>query len=310
MAIDVSGNITTQNLVPAGVATANSAVQSLSINDYSTAMIQVTGTYTGALSLQGTVDGTTWVTFGGVPLVNINTGVNSATIASAVVGIFQADVSGCQSVRITGLAAMTGTAVVTIKLTTAGGLFGLDSPIPAGTNSIGTVVLGSPATAATTSITKAEDAVHATSDSGVFALGVRYEALVAPASAAGDYSLEQVDDLGKGVMMPYAPPINQVQGTTAAMTGTADTQVVAAPGASIRNYITNLTLTNSHAAVGTVINIKDGSTVIDQIYVPALKTESIRYLIPLKLTANAILNVANVTTGSNTFVTATGFKAL
>lgn len=133
-----TGNITTQNLVPAGTATAGSAIE-VTVDDASTLAVQVTGTYTGALSLQATVDGATWVTLGGQPLINISTGVAAATIASATVGIFQADVAAYVKVRITGLAAMTGTATVTLLAAISAGVVGLDTAIPAGTNLMGKV---------------------------------------------------------------------------------------------------------------------------------------------------------------------------
>lgn len=136
-----TGSITTQNLVPAGTATAGSAVLSGSLAGFGTLAIQVTGTYTGALSLQATVDGTTWITLGGTPLININTGVNSATIASATVGIFQADIAGFKQARVTGLAAMTGTAVVSLQASAGSGVVALDAPLPAGSNQIGAVNL-------------------------------------------------------------------------------------------------------------------------------------------------------------------------
>lgn len=156
------GNITTQNLVPAGVATANSAVQLPQATDYDTVAIQVTGTYTGALSLQGTVDGATWVTLGGTQaLTNINTGAQSATIASGTTGIFQADVSGFQSVRVTGLAAMTGTAVVSIAGTAQSGVVGIDTPIQIATGQTVTVAQPTPSaislnSAATTNATNSK----------------------------------------------------------------------------------------------------------------------------------------------------------
>lgn len=137
-AATASGNITTQNLVPAGTATANSAVE-ITLNGASTLSIQTTGTYTGALSLQATINGSTWVTFGGIPLLNVNTGGYLATITSALQGIFQADVTGFAKARITGLAAMTGTAAVTLRASTAPAMMALDAALPAGTNSIGTV---------------------------------------------------------------------------------------------------------------------------------------------------------------------------
>lgn len=109
-----SGTITTQNLVPAGTATASSAV-AISLNGQGTVTIQVTGTYTGALSAQVTTDGTNWITVGGALLTRISTGLMAITIASGVQDIYQINVSGYAQLRITGLAAMTGTATVTLR---------------------------------------------------------------------------------------------------------------------------------------------------------------------------------------------------
>lgn len=131
-----SGNITTQNLVPAGVATANSAVE-IDMGAASSLSIQVTGVYTGALSLQATVNGTTWVTLGGTPFINCNTGGYLATITSALQSVFQAEAGGFIKCRITALAAVTGTATVTIRGTAAPSMVALDAPLPAGTAIIG-----------------------------------------------------------------------------------------------------------------------------------------------------------------------------
>lgn len=141
--VTATGNITTQNLAPTGSATAGSALLSGALNGQTTLSVQVTGTYTGALSLQGTVDGTNWITVGGTVFININNGVYSATIASGVVGIFQADCSGFSQVRVTGLAAMTGTAVVTMRASSGSGLVALDAALPAGSNVIGGVTVAS-----------------------------------------------------------------------------------------------------------------------------------------------------------------------
>jgi hypothetical protein len=135
-----SGNITTQNLNPStGTATAGSTV-AIATDGRPTVSVQVTGTYTGALTPQATVDGTNWVTLNG--LLNANTGAFSATIVSAAVGIYQIECAGFAQVRISALAAVTGTAVLSLRACARMGLIGLDSPLPAGSNSIGTVVLG------------------------------------------------------------------------------------------------------------------------------------------------------------------------
>lgn len=109
----VTGNITTQNLVPGGAATAGSAV-TYNGDGRGSISIQVTGTYTGALTLQETVDGTNWITIAGSPLYNDVTGAYNNTITSGSVGVWTAEIAGRASIRLTALGAVTGTAVVTM----------------------------------------------------------------------------------------------------------------------------------------------------------------------------------------------------
>lgn len=115
---------------------------------------------------------------------------------------------------------------------------------------------------------------------------------------------------GKQIVFPYSIPENLVSGVTAAITGTTDTAVIAAAGAGVRNYVTAITVTNSHATVGTVVELKDGTTVIWRGYAaPAGGGFTLTFPSPLRGTANTAINAANITTGSNTYVSASGFKA-
>lgn len=296
------GDITVQNSVPAGIATTGSAVE-IELLGCSTIGIQTKGTYTGALSVQVTLDGITWVTLGGTPIADIATGVMTATITSAAQSIFQVDVAGALKARVTGLAAMTGTAIVFIMCSNDTSVVSVESSAPT-TSSITSVTPGTGSTA----LGKAEDAVHASGDVGTMDLGVRYETLATP-NAAGDYGFMQVDDLSKLVVMPYAPPVNQIQGTTAAITTTADTLVIAAQAAGVRNYITSITIVNS-SATATVVELKDGVTVIWRGYVPANGYNDAQFPTPLKGTAATAINVACLTTATNTFVTCAGFRAI
>jgi hypothetical protein len=109
-----TGTITTENLVPTGAATAGSTV-SIDLDSKGTVTIQVTGTYTGALSAQITTDGTNWVTPTNAVFKNMVTGANSATIPSASVGIWQIEVIGHAKFRLSALAAVTGTATVALR---------------------------------------------------------------------------------------------------------------------------------------------------------------------------------------------------
>lgn len=201
---------------------------------------------------------------------------------------------------------------------------------------------------------KAEDAVAASGDFGVLALGVQKSVPTALA-ADGDYQVfeldaqgrlyvagqvahdaavqgnpmriggrartteltavasdDQVDALfdefGKQVQIPYALPSKWTDGVTAAITGTSDTAVIAAPGANLFLNISWLIVTNSHATVGTVVEWKSGSTVRGRAYAaPAGFGFAIHFATPIKVAVNTAFNVANITTGSNTYASAGGF---
>jgi len=131
-------------------------------------------------------------------------------------------------------------------------------------------------------------------------------------TAVGDGdAVDLLADLnGKLVNMPYSVPERSISGVTASITGTANTSVIAAPGAGLRNYITHILVTNGHATVGTYVQIKDGTTVIyDGFAAAAGGGWSATFPKPLRLTANTALQAANVTTGSDTKVSASGFIA-
>lgn len=116
------------------------------------------------------------------------------------------------------------------------------------------------------------------------------------------------------VSTQLAPSASLVSGAiTTAMTGTTSTSLVAAPGASLRNYITTIVVSNSHATVGTDVVIQDGSGGATLMTIPAAALYGggvISLPAPLRQpTANTALFCANVTTGSSTKVSAVGFKA-
>jgi hypothetical protein len=96
------------------------------------------------------------------------------------------------------------------------------------------------------------------------------------------------------------------------MTGTTSTSLVSAPSAGLRNYITQITVSNSHATIGTDVIIQDGSSGTTLYTIPAASTyggASITFPTPLRQpTIATALFCANVTTGSSTKVSASGYK--
>ncbi len=116
-----------------------------------------------------------------------------------------------------------------------------------------------------------------------------------------------------GAVLPYAQLNSLTSGSTSSMIGTTTTQIIASPGAPLTNYITNILATNGHATQGTYIRIQDGSggTTIYEGYAAAAGGGfSVSFPAPLKQPSSvAGLFAVNVTTGSNTIVSASGFKA-
>lgn len=123
------------------------------------------------------------------------------------------------------------------------------------------------------------------------------------------------DLVGKLIVLPYANPENFVSGAiTSAMTGTTSTSLIAAPASGLRNYITQITVSNSHATVGTDVIIQDGNGGTTLYTIPAAAAYGgavIVFPTPLKqpTTATAIY-CANVTTGSSIKVSASGYKGI
>ena len=128
------------------------------------------------------------------------------------------------------------------------------------------------------------------------------DVLTLPALAAGTNNI--------GSVAPYAQPADFIAGATSDITGTSNTSVIAAQGASVRIYVTQLLVTNSHATVGTFVDIKDGTTTIYTGYAAAVGGGfSLTLPVPLRLTANTALNAACATAGANVRVSASGYKS-
>jgi hypothetical protein len=126
--------------------------------------------------------------------------------------------------------------------------------------------------------------------------------------ASGDRSDLMTDLIGRLVVSPYSIPENIVSGVTAAITGTADTAVIAAQGAGVRIYVTQMVILNT-SATATLVNIKDGTTTIYTVNAPATSGQiALTFPVPLRLTANNALNVACGTTAANVIVSASGYK--
>jgi len=113
----VDGLITIQNSSPTTDNGTGGSTVTITVEDgYDILGIQTVGTYTGALTVQGTINGINWVSFAGSQILNLNTAGYLATITSALQSTFQVKVAGLKQVRVSALAAVTGSVRVSLRL--------------------------------------------------------------------------------------------------------------------------------------------------------------------------------------------------
>jgi len=292
--LTVTGNITTQNLNPnSGTATAGSTV-ALNVYGQSSCTVQVTGTYTGSLSGQSTVDGINWITWGSATAFSKkSSGLMGATITSGAVDIFNFYPQGSTAVRITALGAQTGTAVVTINCS--------QSPLKDYDVAQGLVADGSQASGNPVQI------------GGV----VRNTAGAANSSGSmGQLAMSPVRQLITKDFSPsetqwaYVAASGGISNTTTAVT------MVAAGASGVRNFVTGCQIMSEALGTATELAIRDGAagTVIWRTKIGTggiTAGENIVFPSPLKGSAATLMEVVTLTASGTgaVYVNCQGFQA-
>ena len=132
------------------------------------------------------------------------------------------------------------------------------------------------------------------------------------AVSASDRVDAYFDTSGRIVTAPYSLHENLVSGATSVITGTTTTEVIAAAGSGVRNYINQLTVVNADATVGTVVAITDGSggTVLHRGYAAAAGGGYVvTFPSPLRGSTNTAIHAICATTSAEVYVSASGYKA-
>ena len=146
-----TGTITTTDIVVAapsgtgallsGTSTAGSYVSASASGGNASVVIGVTGLTTGTIYYEGSADSTTgidgnWVSLNMKQAGVINTQISSSAIAN---GLYRGNTAGIRYIRMRSVGTLTGTPVITLRL--SAGVAGefLFGSIPTGTNNIGTV---------------------------------------------------------------------------------------------------------------------------------------------------------------------------
>lgn len=191
------------------------------------------------------------------------------------------------------------------------------------------------ATVATTATAAAPTYIEASDDNplSVDLAGNLRVVIGSPGTVATEATLTSIDNTLSDILAADAAayadtsavrffpvPPTPVKGMTAQMTGTTSTAVtgIGAGGANVFNFITQVTISNTDLAVGTLVELQDGSGGSSFYSFPVpfasaagnVNGATFTFPTPLKqTTANTALYCKCVTTGSEVILSATGFQA-
>jgi hypothetical protein len=117
-----------------GNITSSGSTVIIALNADSTVGIQVSGTFSATLLINGSVDGTN---YSPTTAITLTTGIIVTSITSAFTG--QINTAGMVSLKISVASYTSGTAVVSLRASSSVSSVMLDNPVPTGTNTIGAV---------------------------------------------------------------------------------------------------------------------------------------------------------------------------
>ena len=277
----------TDGLAVSGTATSAAVLFTTSMLNYESITVQVTSAGTSCtITYETSDDGVSnWVSASG--LVANNTGQNLLTVTSTATGMSQFARKGLYfRARVSTYGSGTVVVVGTLSKVPVAQFSGIYTY---GTGAEGGVAINN----ITPVGVEARTSSKTTVSSGQF---------VRPISTTDGRQITRLNSI----------PENEWQYAAASggITNTTNVALVAAQGAGIKNYLTGLSVANANATASEIV-IKDGaSTVIWRMYLAAnAPIQSIKFVTPLQSTANTELNVACITTGTQTYINAQGYKA-
>jgi len=281
----VSGTVigTAANQATSGIAT---VLFTTSMLNYESITVQVTSAGTNCIiTYETSDDNSNWYSIGG--MIVTNTGQNVFTTTSTNVAFYQFPRKGLYfRARVSTYGSGTVSVVGTL------------SKVPVQQSSI-TYILGS--------VTEGGALISNVVPTGIEA---RTSSKTSVNNATNTRPIATVD--GRQITRLNSIPENEWQYAAASggIVNTSDVALVAAQGAGIKNYLTGLSVANANATASEIV-IKDGaSTVIWRMYLAAnAPIQSIKFVTPLQSSANTALNVACITTGTQTYINAQGYKA-
>lgn len=159
--------------------------------------------------------------------------------------------------------------------------------------------------------TYAEDAGHTDADKGVFALGVRNDAVSSMTSAERDYGAHAIDAAGRTITVPFAGQQACIISYTGSVVSGSVTLIQASVIGS-RNYITDYWVANT-GSVANLITFQGGDTsVVGYTIAPATGgSNAVGIAVPLRTTLSQDLafKASGTTISSIIYLTVKGYQA-
>ena len=276
----------TDGLSVSGTATSAAVLFTTSMLNYESITVQITSAGTSCtVTYEASEDGVTWQSTSGV--LTSNVGSTAFATASATAAIFQFP---RKALLFRARVSTYGSGTVSV----VGSLSKVSVQYPAVTYILGTA------------------SENGNVISNIIPVGLEGRTS-SKTSVSNAYSVRPISTLdGRQITRLNSIPENEWQYAAASggITNTADNVLQAAQGAGIKNYLTGLSVANANATASEIV-IKDGaSTVIWRMYLAAnAPIQSIKFITPLQSTANTALNVACITTGTQTYINVQGYKA-
>jgi len=158
--------------------------------------------------------------------------------------------------------------------------------------------------------TYAEDATHTSADKGIFTLGVRNDAVASFTSANLEYNPVAVDSAGRTLTKPFGAEESRVEGYNSVVS-TSVTTLVAAAGAGLKNYITDIVIANTGATT-TLITFRSGggTSVLGYGIAPTGGgSNMLGFATPMRTLANETFDFQATSASSILYVKVSGYKA-
>lgn len=176
---------------------------------------------------------------------------------------------------------------------------------PSVSGTVGASIIGSVPVRGST----AADSGYSPGDRGNYILGVRNDTIASFVSANLDFTPIGLDSAGR-ILTTIAPEEARIEGYVS-LTSTSVTTLVAAAGAGLRNYITDIWIANTGAAATLVtFSSGGGASVLGYTIAPAGSGSNLPGLTtPIRTLANETFGIQAATATSTLYATVKGFKA-